>query len=784
MDGTPHTLAAGFTPSDRTIRRPRWAGSFIWHRFGRQERVALGGESGDPGELIVATQAQLAALLGLVDEVVVAFDVAGNVRFVNRAVKATLGYEPSSLVGTNAVELMHPDDLELFVQGWSPSLRRAGVGGQQPERRLKHADGSWVTFAIDFFAGEDVAPFGAAVATLRPVDRTTAVERELRERLANEDRLVKLTSTFVGTPVDQFDAGVEAMLFQLGSLNRVGRASLLVRDGEHVALTHEFSALRSEQFLDSLAPMPIAASPFLQQLAALREVHADVLHPDHAGMPFLDAVRADGFRSVLAAPVVEDGTFTGVIAFSSTDAGALQQTSYRSMLRSATAILAEASARRRAEQKLAFEARTDSLTGLGNRWAFAEAIADALDAYRDGSGPGFSVLLLDLDRFKVVNDSLGHLVGDQLLRAVAGRLQAVTRPHEVLARFGGDEIVMLLGRLGHREAALERAQEIVDVLNDPFEVGSHEFSITVSGGLAVAGRGLDGDELLRRADAAMFRAKDRGRRRTEVFDDCLLAEVNERLEHESDLQRAVREGQLLLHYQPEVDLASGVVIGCEALLRWQHPTRGLLDAGSFIYLAEESGSIVEIGSWVLAETCRQIARWQEQGVELAVRANLSARQINQSDLVLRLIEILAETDIDPSTLCLEVTETAVMADTELSQEVLTKLNGLGIRLAVDDFGTGYSSLAQLTRFPVNILKIDRSFVSDLRPGGDAAAIIRAILSLAESLGMDTVAEGVETDAQRGQLLELGCRRAQGFLFSRAIPPADLVALLAGPGLLP
>jgi EAL domain-containing protein (putative c-di-GMP-specific phosphodiesterase class I) len=290
---------------------------------------------------------------------------------------------------------------------------------------------------------------------------------------------------------------------------------------------------------------------------------------------------------------------------------------------------------------------------------------------------------------------------------------------------------------------------------------------------------MGADELLRRADAAMFLAKERGRRRIEAFDDALHHQVNERLQRESDLQRAVRQTQLVLHYQPEVHLGSRQVVAVEALLRWYHPARGLLEAGEFIEIAEESGSILELGLWAIEEACRQLAVWQREGLRLVMRANLSARQITQAGLVERVVEILEETGIDPGALCLEITETALMLDPEVSRDVLGKLAALGIQLAIDDFGTGYSSLAHLKRFPVQVLKIDRSFVQGLGQNGDDVAIVRAILSLAGSLGLDVTAEGVETDQQRRQLLAMGCQRAQGFLFSPAVPASEVEDMLRG-----
>jgi diguanylate cyclase (GGDEF)-like protein/PAS domain S-box-containing protein len=721
----------------------------------------------------VVTRENLAALVALVDEVVVAFDELGTITFVNRAVKTFLGYEPESMIGRNVIEVMHPDDLEEFARGWDASLRKLGDLGQQPDRRVLHADGSWATFSIDFYAGDDVAPFGAGVATLRPTDRTTGIEKELRERLANEDRLVKLASTFVGLPLGEFEEGVEATLFQVGSLHGVGVVALFRRAGDRLVRTHEWSAVQPPPHGGTPA-FPILGTPFVDPE---REVDVELATaPQH---PYLDALRAAGCHSLVTIPMVADGALSGLLACASLRPGVLRQASYRAMLRSAVGVLGEAHARHAAEELLAYEARTDSLTGLGNRWAFTVDLAEALARVGDGVGDGFSVLLLDVDRFKVVNDSLGHLVGDQLLGSIARRLRAATGPRDRLARFGGDEIIVLLDGHDDRADALRRAQQLVAALDEPFEVAGHEFTATVSGGLAVAEPGMGADELLRRADAAMFQAKERGRRRIEVFDDILHHQVNERLQRESDLQRAVRQMQLVLHYQPEVHLGSRQVVAVEALLRWYHPSRGLLEAGEFIEIAEESGTIVELGLWAIEEACRQLAAWQQDGLRLVMRANLSARQITQPGLVERLEAILAETAVDADDLCLEITETALMLDPVVSRDVLHRIADLGIQLAIDDFGTGYSSLAHLKRFPVQVLKIDRSFVQGLGQDPDDDAIVRAILSLAGSLGLAVTAEGVETDHQRRQLLAMGCERAQGYLFSAAVPAPEVEAMLRG-----
>jgi diguanylate cyclase (GGDEF)-like protein/PAS domain S-box-containing protein len=731
------------------------------------------------------TAAQVDALLRNVPDLVAVLDEVGNITYASHAMSSVLGYAKDALLHRNCAELLHPDDLGMFLDGWDLALTKSGAAAS-PSVRLQHADGSWIDVIPDVLLDPALDGMGAMVVTLRRSGAMPITEQALRERLVNEDRLVSLASTFVGLPLDHFDDGVRDTLDVLGSMPSIVRVSVFRSDesGERVVLTHQWvppGAIGSEIgfTFEVGGRRPLDRLMNLQELYLDLDEELDLLAPEDA-----EYMRSYGARSVLSVPMSEDGRFAGFISFSSVLSGVLPDSTYSSMLRAAAGILGEAFARHKAEQRLAYQATVDGLTGLANRWSYMDALAQAVDGLQRHAMPPFAVLLVDLDRFKVVNDSLGHQAGDKLLVTVGGRFRDAAGPDELVARFGGDEIIVLLPGCPDEGSAVARATELLRCLEEPVELGAHEFTVTASGGLAIAEAGLDPEELLRRADAAMFRAKERGRRRIEVFDDELRARVTERLHQESDLQRAVRERELCLHFQPEVDVATGQIRGVEALLRWEHPTRGLVVAGEFINIAEDTGAILEIGDWAIAEACRHLARWQAANLDLTVRANLSARQINQPDLVDRLIEIIAETDIDPSGLCLEITETAVMADAELSLLVLSKLAGLGLRLAIDDFGTGYSSLDYLKRFPVHILKIDRAFVSGLATSSDDAAIVRAILSLADSLGLDATAEGVETEEQRAGLLALGCERAQGWYFAPAVPPDELERLVSGSIALP
>ncbi len=430
---------------------------------------------------------------------------------------------------------------------------------------------------------------------------------------------------------------------------------------------------------------------------------------------------------------------------------------------------------KRTEAELAHQALHDPLTGLANRALLIDQLTRIL-ARRKRIAQAVGLLFLDLDRFKVVNDSLGHTAGDHLLVAAAARLSSALRPTDTVARLGGDEFVVLIDDFSDPRDPIMLAERIHAVLKEPVVVDGTEVFTTVSIGIAVAtGPDDTAGGLLRDADAAMYLAKARGRDRYEIFDENLRTQATERLQTETHLRRAVEMGEIEVYYQPELSLDSGVMLGCEALARWHHPVGGLLEAGAFIELAEDSGLIIDLGAWVLTEACRQAGVWRRERPDfpLTMRVNLSARQIAQSDLVDQVVTALEGAGIEPSSLCLEITETALMSDPAAGLKVLQDLHELGVELAIDDFGTGYSSLSYLKRFPVDVLKIDRSFVDGLGDDPDDTAIVTAIISLGRALGLRAVAEGVETRRQLDELRRLGCDRAQGFMFARPRPAALL-----------
>jgi diguanylate cyclase (GGDEF)-like protein/PAS domain S-box-containing protein len=445
-----------------------------------------------------------------------------------------------------------------------------------------------------------------------------------------------------------------------------------------------------------------------------------------------------------------------------------------------TAICRDISERKGFEQRLAHQATHDALTGLPNRVLLLDRLAVAMSRRPRHHQP-LAVLFCDLDQFKVVNDSLGHDVGDRLLTTVAARLAAVVRPDDTVARFGGDEFVILCDDLGNEDVALSIADRVARVLTEPIDVGARELVVSTSIGIAFhRADHRRPEDLIRDADAAMYRAKERGRNRFEVFNDRLRERALIRLETERALRQALERKELCVFYQPKMDLTDGSIRGLEALLRWRHPERGLLLPGEFIALAEETGMIVPIGTWVLLEACRQMQKWQRrypgcESLDLAV--NLSARQLAH-DVVDAVVGVLDATGFDPARLVLEMTESVLMADAAETVLLLRALKTLGVRLAVDDFGTGYSSLAYLRRFPVDVVKIDRAFVAGLGENPDDLEIVRLVTTLAKTLRLEAVAEGVESQIQVDQLLALGCDQAQGFYLAAPMAPPAMESMLA------
>jgi diguanylate cyclase (GGDEF)-like protein/PAS domain S-box-containing protein len=439
----------------------------------------------------------------------------------------------------------------------------------------------------------------------------------------------------------------------------------------------------------------------------------------------------------------------------------------------------DVSQRKGYEDQLVHDALHDGLTGLPNRGLFLDRLGRAIAYAQRHPEQHFAVIFLDLDRFKVVNDRVGHVASDQVLVAVARRLEACLRQGDSVARLGGDEFALLLHDVENPSAVAHRIQQ---ELARPFDAAGQQVLVTASLGIALSSIGFSRPEdVLRDADAAMYRAKARGRARFEIADAELHARSLEQLEMESQLREAVERDQLRLHFQPVVVMESRELVGFEALMRWQHPERGLRSPDDFIPLAEQTGLIMAIGSWALREACRQMEEWRRAWAvaePLWLSVNLSSRQFLHPQLVQEIHDVLRETGFPADRLRLEITESVIMDDPAGVGLILQRLRDTGIRVAVDDFGTGYSSLAYLHRLPVDTIKIDRSFVHDMHLDPALVAVIKTVISLSGSLRMETVAEGVETDEAASALQEMGCHLGQGFLFSHPLPPADAARMLA------
>ena len=540
--------------------------------------------------------------------------------------------------------------------------------------------------------------------------------------------------------------------------------AIVIADAQHRVLTVNpaYSQITGYAATDAMGKTPYALSPSVRSADREREMWAEVDRSGHWQGEVWDRRRnGEVFPKWLTVSVVRDAQGKPVNYIE---------------------IFSDITERKEREERVRHLAHHDALTDLPNRVLLNDRIAQAV-SLAERNRTRVAVMFLDLDRFKTVNDSLGHGVGDKLLQEVSRRLKLCIRASDTVSRLGGDEFVILMPDMADPADIAVAAQKVLDAVARPYNIDGHELVSTPSVGIAVyPGDGADVDTLLRNADAAMYHAKEHGRNNYQFFTQDMNARALERLSLERSLRRALERDELRLHYQPQYDIASGRMVGMEALIRWQHPEHGLVLPGRFMQFAEESGLILPIGEWVLQEACRQNRAWQDAGLpRLRVSVNISALQFRQADFVDTVERALAVSKLDPRALELEVTESVIMQEAERVTESLRRLKDMQLELAIDDFGTGYSSLSYLKRFPIDRLKIDKSFVQDVTADTDDAAIIVAIIALTRNLGLRTIAEGVETSEQLEFLRQQGCHEAQGFLLGKPLPPADCGTLLAREG---
>jgi diguanylate cyclase (GGDEF)-like protein len=558
----------------------------------------------------------------------------------------------------------------------------------------------------------------------------------------------------------------------------------LTRDGERAGPVQELRTLTEASEFALGAGLPG------QVVADAAPVWVDVAGAGLVQFPRLAEIVRAGFASLFAFPVMIGAEVVAVLEFFSLEKQAPTDSLLRLMAQIGTQ-LGRVIERRRAQDKLVHDALHDPLTQLGNRKLFLDRLQHLLQRAQRAPDSHFAVLFVDLDRFKSINDGLGHQSGDQLIIGTADRLSSCLRQTDMVARdltladghlvarLGGDEFVILLDRIGSAERAIVVAERIMSVLAEPFDVGGQRVFVTASVGIALSASGYaDVEDILRDADIAMYHAKQTGRARWVMFDQTMQLAAVRRLQLEADLRDAMPQGQLFLQYQPIVSPRDARVTGFEALLRWKHPVHGLVPPNEFIPVAEEIGLIEPIGAWVLEQAARQLRDWQQShDMRLDMSVNVSAVQFADGALVEVVRRVLAETGIKPATLKLELTESAVMADAEHALAVFAQLKALGVRVSLDDFGTGYSSLSYLRRLPIDTLKIDRSFVSQLDRFEDKRQIVEVVLMLARALELDVVAEGVETDAELQLLRDMGSDYVQGYFYHRPLSPEAAAAVL-------
>jgi diguanylate cyclase (GGDEF)-like protein/PAS domain S-box-containing protein len=680
-------------------------------------------------EALRASQDRFRSLVQHASEFVLVLGPESVIRYASPAVGRFVGDDTSALIGARRTGLLHPDDQEVFLAGLAEVRAEPGRSGRF-QARMRRYDGEyrWLEAIVtNLLEDENV---GGIVVNARDVTEARQAEEALRE---SEDRF---RSAFAHAPIGMALADRSGRIFRVNDsyARMLGRTpaelvGLFVRD-----VTHPDDWDNNDGYIARL---------FAGELSGYRMekryVHADG-HIVWASLSVSAVADADGTPSYMIGQV-EDITERKAIG-----------------------------------ERLIHQAIHDPLTGLPNRSLFVDrlsAIMDRSSQRRDRVG----VLFLDLDNFKVINDSLGHDAGDQLLVTIGHRLRGILRPTDTVARFGGDEFTILCPDVDDPDSVMALAARVLAEIERPVQLAAGEVFVTGSIGIACSERGRETPEaLIRDADTAMYRAKDRGRRRAEFFDERSRIRTLEHLQTGNALHRALERGEFELHYQPVLELETGQLTGFEALVRWRHPERGLIGPIEFIGLAEETGFIVPIGAWVLETACAQLARWHAHHSGrrlLTVSTNLSPRQLAEPSLIDQVSRVVHDSGIMPGTLWLEITETALMHDTESATSALRALRGLGVHLAVDDFGTGYSSLSHLKRFPIEALKIDQSFVAGLARDPEDTAIVTAVVSLAHALGLSSTAEGVETAEQLAELRTLGCEHAQGHLFAEPLPPEVL-----------
>lgn len=718
---------------------------------------------------------------GVKDYAIFMLDLHGSIISWNAGAENITGYHATEMIGRNAS--CFDCDVIMASKNLQQALHIARTSGQfEAERWYLRKDGTrfWANIAIaPLYDETELRGFSQVTHDITERQQAQAarihaqvmeaakveLEKEVRDRQRAEERLAKLNSCFLRFGSDP-NENINHLTALCGELLEATHILYSRLEDELSHNSEQQNTFTSDNPLDTInSPGSIQ---FISNLQNSPDTKTDLI------------ISRDQLQTYLGHPIKCHGKNIGALcAFYQKDFVPNEED--KKIISIVAAAISVEEERKRAKSQLIHHAFHDTLTGLPNRALLMDRLTHILKRAKRHQNGQFAVLFLDLDRFKVVNDSLGHIVGDQLLVDFAHRLRGCLRAGDTVARLGGDEFAIILEDIQHVNDATQVAQRIQQALKQPFSLSGNQVFTTASIGIAMhTSNYSQPEELLRDADTAMYRAKLAGKARYALFNEAMHAIAVERLQLENDLRWALERQELQLFYQPIIALQTGKIYGFEALLRWQHPTLGLVSPSKFIPAAEETGLIVSIGEWVLSEACQQMSEWQCQfpSQPLAINVNLSAKQLVQPDFVEQVRQVLQTTQLAPSSLKLEITESAIAPNTQTATSMLSQLKALGIELCMDDFGTGYSSLSYLHRLPIDTLKIDRSFISCIEFGSENLEIVQTIITLAHNLGMAVVAEGVETAQQLGKLKEMQCEFGQGYFFDRPLDGSTAWALIA------
>ena len=724
--------------------------------------------------LIVASERiSLQALIDGVRDNLWVKDAKSRFIVANKAVANQIGVaEPGDLLGKTDFEFHAPELAEAFYSREQEILLSGQPMIEVEECVIKPSgDKAWISTTKVPLRDERGEIFGLLG------NSHDITERKLADSLRDGQSHI-LEMIAASAPLRDVLARI-TLLIESQTTGIFGSVLLLDEDGEH--LRHGAAPSLPVAYSDAIDGIRVGpdvgscgTAVHRREAVFVADIQTDPLWAD-----FKDLAAEHGFRSCWSTPIRSyQGSVLGTFAMYS---GSVREptASEIHLIESATRIAGIAIERKQAEDRIYFMANHDSLTGLPNRMLLKDRISQALlDAKRYGRR--VALVFIDLDNFKFINDSLGHNAGDELLKTVANRMVDCVRASDTVVRLGGDEFVVLLrDQPSDFEAITDTVKRLAAAIGWTIHVEGHDLTVSCSLGVAsYPGDGADADALLANADAAMYRAKDNGRDEIQFYRPEMNTRVREKLALREELRGAITRSEFVLHYQPQIDLRTGEVFAVEALIRWNHPTQGLVSPLHFIAAAEETGLIVPIGDWVLREACRRNKAWQDAGLPpMTVCVNVSARQFREKNLVARVVGALAESGLDAKYLELEMTESVVMLNVEQAVETMKALRALGVRLSIDDFGTGYSSLSALTTFPVARLKIDRSFIRDLATSEIARIVASAIIALGQKLHLRVIAEGVETDEQMAFLLQSHCDEVQGYIFSKPLAAAPMTSWL-------